>query len=80
MDIFLDSLENQLKSKNSNDNITNEYIDDINNLLVFPLISHFDMCEEMIEFHTIFNIPYDKQKYKKVFKELVSKITSNKTS
>lgn len=74
MDTFLDSLENKLRIKNNNDILTQNYIDDINNNLLLPILSKFDMCEEIIKFNEIFKQPYNRNEYNRIFKELVDKI------
>jgi hypothetical protein len=74
MDMFLDTLDYKLKNKNKKDNLSNKYLNDINNKLLIPLLSKLDMCEELIKFNEIFNLPYNENEYMRVFEEIINKI------
>ena len=77
MDLFLHNLEDNLREKNAIDKLNMKYLNDINNLLLFPLLSHYNMCEELINFNEIFILPYNEEKYKLIFEEIMKKINKN---
>tara|TARA_B110000208_G_C11491110_1_gene329591 strand:+ start:413 stop:640 length:228 start_codon:yes stop_codon:yes gene_type:complete len=74
MDTFLDSFEFRLKNKNNTDQLNEKYLSDINNNLLIPILSKLDMCEELIKFNEIFNLPYNEDDYKRIFKEILERI------
>ena len=75
MDTFLDTLEDNVRIKKNNDTLNEKYINDINNNLLIPLLSQFDLCEELINFNEIFNMPYNTSKYNSIFEEIIRRVT-----
>lgn len=77
MDTFLMMIEKGMNNKEKYDKALLKYIEDIHNNLLIPLMSKYDLCEELIAFDSIFTYPFDKVKYNEVFKILIEKIKKN---
>lgn len=74
MELFLDKIDEGIKNKKKEDKNKENYIEDIHQNLLIPILSHYDMCDELINFNDIFSYPYNKNQYISVFTKIKDKI------